>query len=93
MRWSDIHSPAIARCVAGARDPVLKELSDRLRAAREHANLTQEQVAARAGIDYKRYQRIEQGVVNATVRTLQRVAAAMGLGFWQLVATPPRRRR
>ena len=50
-----------------ASDPVLKELARRVCVARERAGLTQEAVAARASIDYKRYQRIEQGVVNPTI--------------------------
>jgi transcriptional regulator with XRE-family HTH domain len=78
--------------VPHAGDPLLKELATRIRAARERAGLTQEAVAARAGIDYKRYQRIEQGSVNATVRTLDRVAGAMELEFWQLVGAAPRRK-
>jgi hypothetical protein len=49
-------------------------------------------VAARAGIDYKRYQRIEQGSVNTTVRTLDRIAAAMELEFWQLMGPAARRK-
>jgi transcriptional regulator with XRE-family HTH domain len=71
--------------VPPASDPVLKELARRIRSARESAGLTQEVVAARSGIDYKRYQRIEHGVVNATVRTLARVAEALGLDFWKLL--------
>jgi transcriptional regulator with XRE-family HTH domain len=56
---------------------------------RRAAKLTQETVAASSGIDHKRYQRLEQGVVNPTVRTLIRVAKALRTDFWQLVSTPP----
>lgn len=62
------------------------ELGRRLRAAREAAKLTQEEAAAAAGIDYKRWQRLEQGAVNATVRTLTRAAEAVGANFWTLVS-------
>ncbi|MBI4700813.1 MAG: helix-turn-helix transcriptional regulator [Deltaproteobacteria bacterium] len=48
--------------------------------------MTQEAAAAAAGIDYKRWQRIEQGAVNPTVRTLVRVAAALGTNLWALLA-------
>jgi transcriptional regulator with XRE-family HTH domain len=46
--------------------------------------LTQEAAAARAGIDLKHWQRIERGSVNITMRTMVRVAAALGWGFWDL---------
>lgn len=66
--------------------PVLREVGRRVRLAREAAGLTQEAAAAAAGIDYKRWQRIEQGAVNPTVRTLVRVAAALGTNLWALLA-------
>jgi len=65
---------------------VLRELGTRVRAARVRAGLTQEDAAARSGIDYKRWQRIEQGGVNASVRTLTRVAYACGVTFFELVS-------
>jgi transcriptional regulator with XRE-family HTH domain len=68
---------------------VLHELGRRIRAARQQSGLTQEKAAATASIDYKRWQRLEQGTVNATVRTLSRAAAALGLTFWDLVGGPP----
>ena len=48
--------------------------------------MTQEEAAAAAGMDYKRWQRLEEGVVNPTVRTLARVAKALGTDFWMLLA-------
>jgi transcriptional regulator with XRE-family HTH domain len=45
--------------------------------ARVRAGLTQEEAAGRADIDYKRWQRIEQGAVNPTVATLARIASAL----------------
>lgn len=74
-----------------AQDAILRELGRRIRAARAKAGLTQEAVASRTGIDYKRYQRLEQGVVNATIRTLARVAAAVGSNVWDLLTVKPRR--
>jgi transcriptional regulator with XRE-family HTH domain len=55
--------------------------------------LTQEDAAARAGIDYKRYQRVEAGEVNVTIRTVVRIAGALGTTFARLVADPPSSRR
>ena len=70
---------------------ILAEIGGRLKAAREAAGLTQEEAADRAGIDYKRWQRIESGQVNATVRTLVRAARAVKLTFWTLVGPPQSR--
>ena len=66
---------------------VLKEVSQRIRDARVQAGLTQEKAAAEAGIGYKRYQRIEGGGVNLTLRTLHRVAKALGTDLSALVGT------
>jgi len=63
---------------------VLRQLGRRLRDARSAADLTQEEAASRAGIDYKRWQRLEAGEVNATVRTLVRAAKAVGTTFADL---------
>ncbi len=67
---------------------VQKEVGRRIRAARLAAGLTQEEASAASGIDPKRWQRLEQGTVNATVRTLVRVAAALSTTFWILIAPP-----
>jgi len=64
---------------------VQRELGRCVRRARLAAGLTQEAAAARAGIDYKRWQRLEEGTVNATVRTLVRVSSALGVTFWGLL--------
>lgn len=64
---------------------LLREVGSRVRVVRDAAGMTQEAAAARAGIDYKRWQRLEQGAVNATIRTLARVAAALGTDFWSLL--------
>jgi transcriptional regulator with XRE-family HTH domain len=65
-----------------------REIGRRVRAARMQAGLTQEDAAATAGIDWRRWQRIENGAVNPTVRTLARVATAIGSTFWALLAPP-----
>ena len=70
----------------GAERRVLREVGARIRAAREAAGLSQEDAAHRAGIDYKRWQRLEAGQVNATVRTLVRVSGAVKTDFWSLLA-------
>jgi transcriptional regulator with XRE-family HTH domain len=67
---------------------VQQEIGRRIHNARTAANMTQEDAAAAAGIDHKRWQRLEQGSVNPTVRTLSRVAMALGSTFWALLALP-----
>ncbi len=68
---------------------LLRELGRRIRAARLAASLTQEEAAARAGVDYKRWQRLEQGAANPTVLTLDRVARAMGVDVWRMLGASP----
>jgi transcriptional regulator with XRE-family HTH domain len=72
---------------AAAQRRVLKEVGDRVRRAREAAGLTQEGAAGRARIDYKRYQRLEAGAVNPTIRTLARVAVALDTDLWQMLGS------
>jgi len=69
---------------------VQRGVGRRIRAARIAAALTQEQAAAKAEIDYKRWQRLELGTVNATLRTLARVAEALDTSFWKLLGVPER---
>jgi len=73
---------------APATSDVLREVGRRIQQARLAAGLTQEQAAARAGIDYKRWQRIEQGGVNPTIRTLVSVASALDTTVWTLLGPP-----
>lgn len=72
---------------------LLREIGGRVRAARESRGLTQEEAAHAAGIDYKRWQRLEQGTVNPTVKTLERAAQALGSSFWDLIRPKTRTRR
>ena len=72
----------------GERD-LQREIGRRIQDARTRAGMTQEDAAAAAGIDWRRWQRLENGTVNPTVRTLSRVAAAVGLTFWELLGAPP----
>lgn len=62
-----------------------------LRAARVRADITQEDLAEKTKIDVKRIQRIEAGTVNATVKTLVKIASALNLSFWELLSARGRR--
>jgi transcriptional regulator with XRE-family HTH domain len=68
---------------------VLEDVASCIRIARLRSGLTQEEAASRGGIDYKRWQQLEQGRVNATLRTLVRVARGCGVTFWQLLTLRP----
>lgn len=58
------------------------------------ARLTQEETAERMGSNYKYVQEIERGIANLRVSTLERLAKALRLSFWELMTPPtPRKRR
>ncbi len=63
---------------------ILRGIGARIGAIRKAAGLTQEDAAHRARIDYKRWQRLERGDVNPTVRTLLRAATALGVDLSRL---------
>ena len=69
---------------------LLRDIGERVRDARLAAGLTQEEAAHEAGIDYKRWQKLESGAVNATVQTLARAATAVGTTYWELCSKPKR---
>jgi transcriptional regulator with XRE-family HTH domain len=52
-------------------------LGKNLRAARKKLELTQEQVAARSGLEQGEISRIERGIRDPHVSTLERLAAAV----------------
>lgn len=57
----------------------------RVKQIRKAKQLTQEQFAERAGIDYKYYQHVEAGRrPNPELNTLEKLAKACGLELWQL---------
>jgi transcriptional regulator with XRE-family HTH domain len=80
------------RASADETQRVVREMGALVRRARTKAGITQEDAAHAAGIDYKRWQRLEAGEVNPTIKTLARVADAIGTDFWSLLgrSTNPR---
>lgn len=62
-----------------------RAIGDQIRAARLHANLTQEAVANIAGMDRPTYNRIEQGHASALLDTLILIADAIGVPLADLV--------
>lgn len=62
-----------------------RQIGDQIRAARLHANLTQEAVALGVPMDRSTYIRIEQGQSSATLDTLLLIAAVLDIPLTQLV--------
>ncbi len=54
-------------------------LAGNVRVCRAVAGLTQEELAGKAGVATRHLQKIESGQVNVTLRTLVRLAAALGV--------------
>ncbi|MFF9505461.1 helix-turn-helix domain-containing protein [Streptomyces sp. NPDC014724] len=75
------HSPLPADRVLTRR----RAIGEQIRAARLHANLSQEDIALRAGITLGPYNRIEQGHAAARIDTLIRIADATGVPLADLV--------
>ncbi|MER6191755.1 helix-turn-helix domain-containing protein [Streptomyces cyaneofuscatus] len=80
-------------------DPRLLErrrrVADRIRAARLHANLSQQDVIERTGMDRSAYQDIERARASPMLDNLFRIADAIGVPLSDLVREeerPPRRR-
>jgi len=69
--------------MSGKALPILLK---RLKTLRKEQGLSQERFAELAGISYKYYQHIESGrKPDLRLSTLERLAAAYGLGVWQLL--------
>lgn len=62
-----------------------RQIGDQIRAARLHANLTQETVAHSIPMERPNYNRIEQGHASATLDTLLLIADAIGIPLADLV--------
>jgi transcriptional regulator with XRE-family HTH domain len=62
-----------------------RAVGERIRAARLHANLTQEAVALAAETDRSSVVRIERGQQSPTLDTLIRLARAIGVSLAELV--------
>ncbi len=76
----------------GARQANATEIQRRLgravRSARLANSLTQEEIARRSGFGWRHIQKIEAGEVNATLRTICKLAAAVGVDPGALLSEP-----
>lgn len=67
----------MALCAPKLDDPAVGDLGKNLRTAREKLGLTQEEVAARSGVQAGEISRIEHGKRDPQVSTLEKIAAAV----------------
>jgi len=63
----------------------IKRLGDRIRKFREERDITQEEAAYRANLDYSYYNQIEQGKRNPSIKALSRIAKAIGVSVKDLL--------
>jgi transcriptional regulator with XRE-family HTH domain len=66
----------------GRRAPELNlatRLARSLRRERNRLAITQEEAAERSGLNLRHYQKLEQGSVNVTIRTLERLCRGFGV--------------
>jgi transcriptional regulator with XRE-family HTH domain len=77
------------------REPgkVLEHVSDNLRRLRQAGGLSQTALAQASGISRRMIVAVESGDANISLSSLDRLAAAMGVGFVDLVRDPTRESR
>jgi len=71
-----------------ARDDVLAHLADNLRRRRHEKALSQGELAARAGLSRRMISAIEGGAANVSLSTVDKLSAALGIKFTDLVRPP-----
>jgi transcriptional regulator with XRE-family HTH domain len=64
-----------------------KEVGSKIKAAREKRNLTQAEVAKKAGINTNYYSVIERGEVNTTLDKLQKISKALGINVSDITSS------
>jgi transcriptional regulator with XRE-family HTH domain len=69
-------------------DPAVGNLGKNLRAARDRLGITQEEVAARSGVQAGEISRIERGKRDPQVSTLEKIAAAVEMPPGRLLDQP-----
>ena len=69
---------------------LLQRIGERVRSARRAAELTQAQLAERSGVSKRMLALIENGLGNASLATLDKIAVGLGITFSALVAAPTR---
>jgi len=66
-------------CMKSKDEQILKDLGGKLKAAREKAGLTQQELADKAGINANYYAVVERGEGNLSYEKLQRVLKVLNI--------------
>lgn len=66
------------------------EFSERLKATRQKAGLTQREVAARLGITYQSYGQYERGLRKPKHETIEKIADALGCSVYEFIDATPK---
>jgi transcriptional regulator with XRE-family HTH domain len=69
-------------------DQVIQEVGHRVAALRKKLGMTQAELAEKLGSSYQNVARIERGEQNLTIRTMVKLAAALGVRMLDLVEVP-----
>ena len=75
MNWQTIYGDDVI--VREERPAINQAVASAVAAARVHSGLSQKQLAAITGIDQSDISKIERGVANPSVSTLERIAKAL----------------
>lgn len=68
-----------------AKKEINIQIGERIKAAREHAGLTQEQFAERIDVSPQYVSDLERGVVGVSIATLKRVCTCLGVSSDQIL--------
>jgi transcriptional regulator with XRE-family HTH domain len=71
-------------------EKVIEQVGRQIAELRNRKGLTQAEIAERLEMTLTNYQRIEHGLQNATIKTLVRIAGAIGVQARDLWQTPSR---
>ncbi|GEM_PF-635927 len=75
-----------ARTASGSGSPsYLEKLGEKLKTLRKSHGLSQQKLAAKAGFDYRYVGFLEQARINPTIKTLEKVARALGVHVCDLL--------
>lgn len=69
----------------------LKLIGSKIQQSRKDAGLSQDELAAKAGVARGAIQQIEKGIGNPTVGTIQSLADAIGVSYLEFLAAKPGR--
>lgn len=90
--WRSQCYPAVVPSSAMPASPsivaVRKRVAENVKRLRAGVDLTQEQLAERAGLATRHLQKVEAGTVNATFKTVAALASGLGVDVGELFAPP-----